>query len=296
MNAKLPTPSLTWDWHFAAFGVRPRLTISWAFACGLVAAGALQVGQNVSVVLLVAAWLVADPLFGAITTHLLSLRELRNQVRAQPPATDAFGNVVLEFDNAQPHPHRAATFLRNLVSDLRTYPGLTGHSLSALATAVACLIMSVFISQYATTTVGIGLLLLAWVAILTGDKSVMLADSSAGVQAAMSFLLAAIVMDALTPRLVLLAVLLGAGAALRPAWLRTNQLGLHIAVLVVWLGIVGYLLYSRQPVPAVLIACAAIADHLCLKDNPELAGGYILTQLPWQISILLASLAASQWV
>jgi len=296
VNAKQPTPSLTWDWHFAAFGVRPRFTISWAFVCGLVAAGALRAGQNVAVVLFIAAWLVADPLFGAIATHLLTLRELRNQVRTLTLDSDDLGNSTLYLESDMTHRPGAAEFFRNLARDMRTYPGLTGHSLSALATAIACLVMSIFISNYATAIVSIGLLAIAWIAILTGDKPTALADSSAGIQAAVAFLLAVAVMQALSSSLVGLAILIGFGAALRPAWLREKGIWLQIAVSAVWLSIAIYLLYSRQPIPAALVACAGLADHLCLKDNSEQAGGFVITQLPWQVSLLVVSLAASQWI
>ncbi|MHB9032129.1 MAG: hypothetical protein ACYC6L_03670 [Anaerolineae bacterium] len=296
MNARLPTPNLTWDWHFAAFGVRPRLTISWAFLCGLVAAGAVRIGQNVSLVFLVAAWLVADPLFGAVATHLLALRELRNQGRVKPSGVDFYGNSELPLDQDASKAFKAKGLLEDFFHDLRRFPGLTGHSLSALATVIACLVMAMFIGKWATTVVGAGLLGIAWIAILTGDHSVTFAESAGGLQTAVAFLLAVAVMGALTGKLVLLAAILGCGAAFRPAWLRTNRLELRLAMIAIWLAVFVLLLYNRQPVPAVLVGCTALADHLCLEENPELARGFLLTQIPWQLSLLLVSMAASQWV
>ncbi|MHB1355309.1 MAG: hypothetical protein ACYCZF_04940 [Anaerolineae bacterium] len=296
MNAKQPTPSLTWDWHFAAFGLRPRLTITWAFGCGLLAVGTAPSGQGLVPIMIVAAWLVADPFLGAIATHLVALRELRSQMsEVVPPHEPALAANTLPFIEANSPGGRAANGLRSLFHNLRAFPGLTGHSLSAVATAIAGLIMSVFISPTATVIVGVGLLLTTWTAIFTHRGPADLAETSGGVQTASAFLIAITVMGAFSWKFVLLAALLGLGAASRPTWLRTGRSGARLAVMIAWLGITAGLLYTRQPVPAVLVACSAIADQLNRKDDPAQAAGYFFTQVPWLATLALVGLAASQW-
>lgn len=297
MNAKQPTPSLTWDWHFAAFGLRPRLTITWAFGCGLLAVGTAHLEQGLVPIMIVAAWLVADPFLGAVATHLVALRELRAQVSEvvtpnEPPSTVK----SLPYIEADSPGGRAASSLRGLIHNLRAFPGLTGHSLAAIATAIAGLIMSVFISPTATAIVGVGLLLTTWIAILNHQGPADLAEALGGLQTASAFLIAATVMGAFSWRFVLLAAILGLGAAWRPTWLRTGRPGLRVAVIIAWLGITASLLYARQPVPAVLVACSAVADQLNRKDDPAKAAGYLITQVPWLATMALVGLAASQWV
>lgn len=295
MNANQPTPSLTWDWHYAAFGVRPRFTISWVFACGLIAAGAAQIGRSASPVMLIAAWLVADPLLGAVTTHLLALRNIRNRLRAASETAESKRRVFVFSTERNSPGSELAAFYGRLRDNLHAFPELAGHSLSALATAVACLVMSIFISPIATATVAAGLLWLAWAAILTGDGSHAYTDLAGGMQTSAAFLLAITAMNAFTWQLVLVSCLLGIGTATRSGWIRTGSRALHLGSSVAWLAITMCLLYTRQPVPAVLVACAAIADHLCQRENPEQAAGFLAIQLPWLVTLLLVGLAASQW-
>ena len=296
MNAKQPTPNLTWDWHFAAFGLRPRLTITWAFGCGLLAAGTAHFGQGLVPIMIVAAWLVADPFLGAVATHLVALRELRAQVSAAITPNEPSPAVnLLPYIEADSPGGRAASNLRGFIHNLRSFPGLTGHSLAAIATAIASLIMSVFISPTATTIVGAGLLLTTWIAIFNHQGSAYLVEASGGLQTANAFLIAVTVMGAFSWKFVLLAAILGLGAAWRPTWLRTGRPGLRLAVIIAWLGITANLLYARQPVPAVLVACSAVADQLNRKDDTAKAAGYLITQVPWLATMALVGLAASQW-
>jgi hypothetical protein len=297
VDAKQPTPSLTWDWHFAAFGLRPRLTITWAFGCGLLAAGTTHFGLDLVPITLVAAWLVADPFLGAVATHLVALRELRTRLSEVTTPHELSTVVkVLPYIEADSPGSRAAHSLRIFFHNLQNHPGLTGHSLAVIATAVAGLIMSAFISPTATAIVGVGLLLTAWIAIFNHHGSSDLAETSGGLQTASAFLIAVTVTGTFSWKYVLLAALLGLGAAWRPTWLRTRRAGLRLAVIVIWIGITVGLLYTRQPVPAVLVACSAVADQLNHKDDTTEATGYLITQVPWLATMALVSLAASQWV
>jgi hypothetical protein len=295
VNAKQPTPSLTWDWHFAAFGLRPRLTITWAFGCGLLAVGTAS-GQAFVPIIILAAWLIADPILGAIATHLVALRELRSQVSEAPINSEIPSTInPLPYLEADSPGGRVASSLQSIVHNLRVYPGLSGHSMAAIATAIAGLIMSVFISPIATAIVGTSLFLTSWIAILNHRGSAYLAEALGGLQTATAFLIAVTAMGAFSWNLVLLASVLGLGAASRPTWLRTGRSGARLTVIVAWLGITASLLYTRQPVPAVLVACSGIADELNRKDDTSQATGYFITQIPWLAALALVGLAASQW-
>jgi hypothetical protein len=296
VNAGQPTPSLTWDWHFAAFGLRPRLTITWAFGCGLLAVGTARSVQTLVPIMIVAAWLVADPFLGAVAMHLVALREMRTRISETahssfPPAA----LTSLPYIEAGSPGARVVARFRAFASNLKTYPGLTGHSLAAIATAIAGLIMSVFIGPIATAIIGAGLLLTAWIAIFNHRGTASLAEATGGLQTACAFLVAVTVMGAFSLRFALLALVFGLGAAWRPSWLRTGRLELRLGVIIVWLGITVALLFTRQPVPAVLVACSALADQLVRKDDPAKASGFLISQVPWLATMALVGMAASQW-
>jgi len=269
------------------------VTISWAFICGLLAAGVARLNLSVSPALLIAAWLAADPLMGAVASHLLTLREMRLLVREL---------VSSPYEGNQPLPAEPRTngqkwrdITQKLWKDLTAFPGLLGHSLAALATAIAALVIASFIGPYAVALAALCLLGLGWIAILTGDNAVEQIDLAGGLQSTIAFLLGAAVMSGLSGRLAVLAALLLAGALLRPVWLRTRLYRLGGMMAAVWAGIVTMLLWTRQPVPAALVGCIAIADWLCLRYDIDQPLGFLSTQTPWLVALLLIGLAAGQW-
>jgi hypothetical protein len=78
--------------------------------------------------------------------------------------------------------------------------------------------------------------------------------------------------------------------------MRTGSNLLRLVSMLTWLALGIYLLYTRQPVPAVLVACAGIADQLCLRGSMERLSGFLAVQAPWLVTLVIVSLAASQWI
>jgi hypothetical protein len=278
---------------------RPSLEATWVLLCGAVASGAWR-WESGSALRLLAAWLVADVALGYVFAQLRALKRASlahaAQRRATAPPPERF---VFPYASPGSPGARIAEHVNEFLALWRESRGPhAGHTgLAALAGVTVALVVAGYMGPQMLAATGGGLLLAALLAILAGRDEGFLARWLGGLHLTLAWALGHLALAPWRAPTLALGVLIGLGAYARTR-LQAQSSILALSLLgLVWVSLVGVLLGARQPIPAMLVATAGLAERMA-SGAAGSDGSWVRaypSRLGWLWSILLVALAVTYW-
>jgi hypothetical protein len=257
------------------------LPAAWATFCGALAAGAIR-PDGLALLRLLASWLVADAALGLVWAQLGALKGW--ELRLAADRSREGGPFRLPYAEAGAPGARLAQRLNVYLVQRRG--DAWARIGSPLAAAGVALVMTTFLGPSSLLITSGALVCAGLVSLASGTSTAAQREWARGVQVAAAWLLGSVALGQGHAAMLLPALWVGlwgfahacrARADARPGrWLMQLASG----------GAVAALLAHTQPLPAVSVALAALADEVA---RPTRSG------LPWMASALVLALASSYW-
>ncbi|MGI5915630.1 MAG: hypothetical protein ACOX9A_04185 [Anaerolineae bacterium] len=272
--------------------LRPSLEATWAIVCGLVAAGYFR-WDGSHALAIVATWLVVDAVLGCVFEQLVALKRTGWQQIVSDDDTDP---PLVHLPYAAP-----ASPGRRLIRQVSAYarhwrdqiwPTSGRHGVTALFCTGLALIVTTYLGRIMLAAASVGLLLAALMAILAQSNADALERWLSGLHVTLAWSMAGLIVGSWSAVSFGLALLAGLGTYAR-VWVYTGPNNSATAarfLRIVWWCLVLILLLAKQPILAMVVAVAALAERARDGQLP------VIGRMGWLAAILVAALAANYWI
>lgn len=296
-------------WHSASgrrarermswLALRPSLEGSWIVGCACLAARSSP-WSAVNSFRILTAWLIADVVCGCIADQLLTFKKV-SEDRTAPDVRPSF-TLFIPYALPGSPGQRLVDRCSELISQWRGHAGTQVRrcGLTAFIGTGLALVLATYMGRAALAALSGGLLLIAASTALAKHGDTVLEARLEGLRLALAWTLGYLALGSLRVSVVALAGVVGLHAY---AWvrLRGNQQGAARAFLwMIWAILISALLVARQPILAVLVAVAGIAEDMSHgapspQGDDEACAGRLCPSLSWLLSVLLVALAFPYW-
>jgi hypothetical protein len=238
----------------------------------------------------VATWLVADAVLGCVFAQLVSLKRAG---RYSVPDSSGAPPPLLTLPFAIP-----GSPGRRLISRMSAgwyhwhddvWPVSGRHGVTALFCASLALIVTTYLGRIMLAAASTGLLLATLMAILARRDGDALERWLTGLQITLAWSMGQLAMGSWSAVSFGLAMLAGLGTYARHRMHHEGHAAGAVLVRAVWVSMVLALLLARQPVPAMAVAVAALAERARAGQVPTSG------RLGWLAAMMVAALAVNYW-
>lgn len=270
--------------------LRPSLEVSWALVCACLATGSFP-RTSASALRILTTWFIADIVCGYVLAQLVALKRA-SLANAAPSRANKARSFALIIPYALPG--SPGQRLADLVSELidqwwsRIWPqaGLCG--LAALVGAGLALVVASYLGRESLAVLSSGLFLAAGLTILAGRDERALLSWLRGVHFALAWALGYLALAPWRGLSMAVAALVGLHAYARVRLEGDCKRPARWLLWATWVGFVLALFMARQPILAVLVAVASLAEGMSYKAARP-------SRLGWLLSLLVVALAMPYW-
>lgn len=275
----------------ALAGLRPSLEGSWVVVCGCIASGLLH-WSDLNALRVVTAWLVGDATVGCVFAQLVALKQLTGRIGGANQASGATGPAYAIPYAAPGSP--GDQFGRRIGDHVarwheHIWPRVGPHVLSALVASGMALLVATYLGREALGVVSAALVLAACLSLAAGRDDALLARWLAAGHLALAWILGHLALAPFHSLSLGLPLLVGL-AAYSEVGLKQQRSGAARRLRgIIWAIMVLVVLVARQPILAMVVAVAALAEGMA--GGERLEGGTLWCEsLPGRLSWLAATL------
>ncbi len=302
--------------------LKPSFEVTWAVICGCVASGALR-EDGLTVLRILATWLVADATVGCVLAQLITLKRASLAYASLPLRVIPFFRVIVPYAAQGSPGYRLAESVNDHIARWREqiWPHAGRCGMTALVGTGLALVVATYLGRTMLAAVSGALLLAALLTVLAGHSEVALERWLKGLHLALAWALGHLALAPWRGPSLGLATLVGLYVYARERSRAEDSRLARALLTVIWAILVFVLLAARQPILAAAVACACSLDVAASMESREggvssderLASGGLgeadghrvgghpvwrglhARRLGWLLTMLLAALAVTHW-